>query len=216
MFWNRGAALSLSTGLAVLALAACSESITPPSTPSGLAVGDTPAPTPAPAFGKLVICKTGNTGGSFDVTRVAVNTSSGQVSGLNTQIAVNTCYEVANDQSPPDNGSVVTVDEDAAANTVQTVASCMSATSGAPLACTFTDGGSLFVNSQHGYVVVYNNQMTDTHQPPPTDPHQPPPPPPTDPHQPPPPPSDGHGTTNGTTNGNGHGNGKAEGNRHHG
>ena len=99
-------------GLAALGLAACAEGPISPDTPSSLAVGDKPAPTPTAAVGRIVICKTGNVAGSFDVTRVAIGASTGAVSGLNTAIAVNTCYEVANDQGGTGVGSSVTIDED--------------------------------------------------------------------------------------------------------
>ena len=165
---KRNVAVVLSTGLTALVLAACSESPISPVVPSGFAVGDTPTPTPVAELGKGVICKTGNAGGSFDVTRVAVGASNGTVSGLDSNIPAGTCLEVANDFSPDEVGSIVTVDEDPAANTVQTVVSCSQAGANVPpSACAFTDGGSLFVNSFHGYVIVYNNAFTPPPPPPP-------------------------------------------------
>jgi hypothetical protein len=163
---KRNVAILLSTGLCALVLAACSETPSAPEIPSGFAVGDTPAPTPVAVVGKVVICKTGNVGGSFDVSRVAAGTSSGTVSGLNSNIPNGTCLEVANDFAAAANGSMVTIDEDAAANTVQTVVSCSLAGVGGISACSFSDGGSLFLNSFHGYVIVYNNVFTPPPPPP--------------------------------------------------
>jgi len=164
---KRNAAILLSTGLCALVLAACSETPSSPGIPSGFAVGDTPAPTPVAEVGKIVVCKTGDVGGIFDVTRVAVGTSSGTVSGVGASIPVNTCLEVANDGSLADNGSNVTINERAAVDTVQTIASCsFVGISGIPESCSFSDGGELFVNAFHGFVIVYNNAFTPPEPPP--------------------------------------------------
>lgn len=151
---------------AVAFLAACSDSPTAPSaatraTKASFAVGDTPAPTPAPVLGSIVVCKTGDVGGSFDVTRTAVGASTGTVSGLNTLIATGTCYEVANDQGGDQVGSNVTIDEDAVSGVTQTVTSCtFLAAGGSPVPCApFTDGSTVFLNSFHAYVITYNNSQ---------------------------------------------------------
>jgi hypothetical protein len=157
---KRNVAILLSTGLCALVIAACSETPSSPRVPSGFAVGDTPAPTPVAVVGKIVVCKTGNAGGSFDVTRVAFNGGTGTVTGLDSNIPAGSCLEVAADNGAAGIGSNVTIDEDAAANTVQTVVSCTLAGLGGESPCSFSDGGTVFINSVHGYVIVYNNAFT--------------------------------------------------------
>lgn len=173
MHMNRKAALAMGAGMAAMMLAACSDSPMAPSASSvapkpSFAVGDTPAPTPAPVLGKIVVCKTGNAGGTFDVTRTATGASVGTVSGLGVSIPTGTCLEVANDFGGNGVGSNVTINEAPADNTVQTVASCkfMSAPSMVVSDCSFTDGGTLFLNSFHAYVIVYNNAFTEPPPPP--------------------------------------------------
>jgi hypothetical protein len=165
---KRNVAILLTTGLSALVLAACSETPSTPGIPSAFAVGATPAPTPVAVVGVMVICKTGNAAGSFDVTRTDFGGASGGTAiGLNANIPAASCLEVANDNGPAGIGSMVTVDEDAAANTVQTVVSCSQAgQAGPPVACAFSDGGTLFLNSFHGYVIVYNNAFTPPPPPP--------------------------------------------------
>lgn len=169
---NAKAAIALGATAILAALAACSDTATGPSkmtalsTPS-FATGDVVSPTPAPVLGKIYVCKAGNVGGSFDVTRVAVGASTGTTTGLNTNIATGTCVEVATDNGGDGIGSTVTIDEDAAANTVSTVTTCtFQSLGGQPQSCNFTDGGSVFLNSFHAYVITYTNTFTPPPPPP--------------------------------------------------
>ena len=185
---NRQTVLMATAGLGAAFLAACSDS---PMEPTASAVvpkanfvvgAVTATPAPEAVTGKLVVCKTGNAGGSFTFTRSTegpnivassyVGGAAASVSGVN--IAVNTCLEVANDDSPSGSGSHITVTEAPAANTVQTITACRfrgyaldGVTLNAPENCVYVNGGDLFLNHFHGYVVTYNNVFT------------PPPPPPT-------------------------------------
>ena len=167
MRMNRKAALSASAILGVAVLAACSDSPTAPTArtafiaKSSFAVGDLTNSTPQ--VGTIKVCKAGNVGGSFDVTRTAVGTSAGTVSGLNTLIATGECRIVALDDSPSDNGSNVTITEDAAANTVSAVTGCVFIGGEPPVVdgnpCAFNPGAR-FINHFHGYVVTYTNTFT--------------------------------------------------------
>jgi len=170
MRMNRMGALLLGAGM--ITMAACSDSPTSPATVKQMGIG---APSFAvgdltnntPQVGTVKVCKAGNAGGSFDVTRTAVGTSAGTVSGLNTLIATGECRIVALDDSPAENGSNVTITEDAAANTVSAVTGCVFIGGEPPVVdvnpCAFNPG-SRFINHFHGYVVTYTNTFT----PPPT------------------------------------------------
>lgn len=172
-------------GLGVAFLAACSDApmepmasaVVPRATFAVGAVTNTPAPEAAP--GKIIVCKTGNVGGSFTFTRTTegpnlvassyVGGAAASVSGVD--IAVNTCLEVANDDSPSGSGSHITVTEAPAANTVQTITACRfrgyaldGVTLNPPENCVYVNGGDLFLNHFHGFVITYNNVFT----PPPT------------------------------------------------
>jgi len=167
MRMNKQVALMASAGFGLAFLAACSDSPSAPQSrsafvpKSSFAVGDLTNSTPQ--VGVLKVCKAGNAGGSFDVTRVAVGASTGTVSGLNTLIATGECRIVALDDGPSGVGSDVTVVEDAAANTVSAVTGCVfiggepPVVDGAP--CAFNPAAR-FVNHFHGYVVTYTNTFT--------------------------------------------------------
>lgn len=149
----------------MLMLAACSESGTNPTTTEiqapSFAVGDTPTPPVTAAVGTLVVCKTGNVGGSFAITRQAVGASTGTTVASPATIATGTCLEVANDFGGDQVGSNVQVTEAAAANTVQTITACRFKGAASPeVDCTYTNGGNIFLNSFHGYVITYDNQFT--------------------------------------------------------
>jgi hypothetical protein len=165
MRMNRMTALA-GAGVAVAFLAACSDSPSAPQSrsafapKSSFAVGDLDNSTPE--LGKVKVCKAGNAGGSFDVTRVAVNGGVGTVSGLNTLIATGTCRLVAEDQGGDQVGSTVTIVEDAAANTVSAVTGCVFIGSPGgidPNPCDFA-AADRFLNQFHGYVVTYTNTFT--------------------------------------------------------
>ena len=175
MRMNRKAALAAGASLGIAFLAACSDSSTAPATnvmvpKSSFVVGAITNNTPE--LGKVKVCKAGNAGGSFDVTRVAVGASTGTVSGLNTLIATGTCVIVAEDAGASGIGSEVSISEDPAANTVSAVTGCVFIGGDPPgvvdpAPCAFNPA-SRFINSFHGYVVTYTNTFT------------PPPPPPGD------------------------------------
>jgi hypothetical protein len=154
---------------ALVGLAACAGESTSPSeflSPSSarFAVGATTDDTPQ--LGVIKVCKEGNAGGSFDVTRVAEGASTGTVSGLDTPIASGECVIVAEDNGGTGIGSTVTITEDPAANTVSSVTACTIITDpGAVTSPCAVDAASRFVNSFHGYVVTYTNTFT----PPPVD-----------------------------------------------
>jgi hypothetical protein len=174
MRMNRIAALTLGAGM--LTMAACSDSPTAPAKKSILvpktsfAVGDV-TNSVTPIVGKIFVCKTGNVGGSFTFTREDVGPEVDENAAVasNQTIANGTCLEVANDFSPSESGSNITVTEGAApANTVQSVESCtfvgkdLQGGDVGPEPCeTYTNGQTLFLNSFHGFVIVYNNVFTE-------------------------------------------------------
>jgi hypothetical protein len=174
MRMNPKVALMASAGLAVAFLAACSDSPTAvqprvqPMGPSLVVAGGT-LTTNTPEVGKVKVCKIGNAGGSFDVSRTAVNGGTGTVSGDNTLIDTGTCKIVAEDDGPNGVGSNVVVTEDAAANTVSSVTSCVFIGGEPPVIdanpCAFNPANR-FINHFHGYVVTYTNTFTP---PPPPD-----------------------------------------------
>ena len=182
MLMNRKVALAASASFGMAFLAACSDSPTAPSAnvsvpKSSFAVGDvTNTPAPEAVTGKIVVCKTGNAGGSFSFTRTTEGsevTGSSYVGTGPIDIAAGTCLEVANDDSPSGSGSHITVTEAPADNTVQTITACRfrgyaldGVTLNDPEDCVYTNGGDLFLNHFHGYVVTYNNEFTPP--PPPT------------------------------------------------
>src|SRR6476620_7446040 len=119
----RKTALAASAGLGLAALAACSDSATAPTRSafvpkSSFVVAGGTLTDNTPEVGKVKICKTGDVGGSFDVSRTAVGSPDiGTVSGANTLIDTGTCVLVAEDDSPHGVGSTGVISEDAAANT---------------------------------------------------------------------------------------------------
>jgi hypothetical protein len=160
------AQLAIAAG-AMVTLGACMDSATSPTSlapsRSGMssAVGDTPTPTPAAVEGVLVVCKAGNTGGSFAISRTAVGASTGTTVTSPASIPNGTCLEVANDFGPDGVGSNVTVTEAPAANTQQSVTGCRFKGAGSPEEnCVFANGGTVFLNSFHGYVITYTNHVT--------------------------------------------------------
>jgi hypothetical protein len=177
MRMNRKAALAAGASLGIAFLAACSDSPTAPaavvSTPS-FAIGDiTDGPAPEAAPGVVIVCKTGNVGGSFVFTRTTEGPNVDPASGVasNQTIATGKCLEVARDNSPSGSGSHITITEQAAPNTTFSITACRfrgyqldGVTLNPPEDCVYTNGGDLFVNHFHGYVITYNNVFT----PPPT------------------------------------------------
>ena len=131
--------------------------------------GDLPAPTeyePVPAsfaafavgdvtnntvvVGQVKVCKVGPNA-TFDVVRTA---GAGAVAGLGYAIAGGTCHVVAEDGTEA--GSMVTVTENPATNLVSITCGSESG------ACAFNNGGSLFVNQYHGFVLTFTNSTPQT------------------------------------------------------
>jgi hypothetical protein len=173
MRMNRKAALATGASLGIAFLAACSDSPTAPaavvSTPS-FAIGDiTDGPAPEAAPGVVIVCKTGNVGGSFVFTRTTEGPAADPNGGVasNQTIATGKCLEVARDNSPSGSGSHITVTEQSAANTTFSITACRfrgyaldGVTLNPPEDCTYTNGGDLFLNHFHGFVITYNNVFT--------------------------------------------------------
>jgi hypothetical protein len=136
-------------------------------------VGDVfDGPAPAAVVGKIILCKVGNIGGSFDFTE----TPEGPDQDPNGSIAADQslangkCLEVASDFSPDGSGNQVQIHELAAAdpaNTTQTIESCRfiskntNGTLNPEVDCeVYADNQKLFVNEFHGFVVTYRNTFT--------------------------------------------------------
>jgi hypothetical protein len=175
MRMNRKAALAAGASLAMAFLAACSESPTAPAAnvivpKTNFAIGDiTDGPAPEAAPGVIIVCKTGNVGGDFVFTRTtegpAVDPAGGVAS--NQTIATGKCLEVARDNSQSGSGSHITVTEQSAPNTTFSITACRfrgyaldGVTLNPPEDCTYVNGGDLFLNHFHGFVITYNNVFT--------------------------------------------------------
>jgi hypothetical protein len=176
MIMTRRTAFAAGAAVAVALLAACSDSPTAPvaspiALKPNLATGDVTNTIPVAVPGKLIVCKAGNANGTFTFTRTTEGTVVGSSIVTSPQtITTGTCLEVANDDSPSGNGSHITVTEQPAANTTFTI-DCrfrgynLEGTVIQPeVTCNpYTNGGDIFLNHFHGYVLVY----TDTFTPPP-------------------------------------------------
>ena len=170
----RRTALAVSAGLGLVALAACSDSPTAPAASPvalkpNLATGDVTNTIPVAVPGKIIVCKAGNVGGTFSFTRTTEGTVVGSSIVSSPQnIDAGECLEVANDDSPSGNGSHITVTEQAAANTTFTI-DCrfrgynLEGTVIQPeVSCNpYANGGDIFLNHFHGYVLVYTNTFTE-------------------------------------------------------
>jgi hypothetical protein len=157
--------VALASGaVAVLAvLAACSDAATGPSA-SKMPKPSFAVTVPAVTLGQITVCKDGNVGGTFSVTRADVGGAHAGVSPATTSsptIATGTCSVVAIDPSTVvDVGSNVTITENAAANTVSAVTGCrFLAAGGVETNCAF-GANPRFINSFHGYVITYTNTFT--------------------------------------------------------
>ena len=175
MRMNRKAALAAGASLGIAFLAACSDSPTAPAAnvtvpKANFAIGDiTNGPAPEATPGIIIVCKTGNVGGSFTFTRTTEGPAVDPAGGVaaNQTIATGKCLEVARDNSPSGSGSHIHITEAPAANTVQTITACRfrgyaldGVTLNPPENCTYVNGGDLFLNHFHGFVITYNNVFT--------------------------------------------------------
>lgn len=162
MRMNRKAALAAGASFGMAFLAACSDSpIAPaaakvnPAAPS-FAVGD--AATSTPVAGKLIVCKEGNIGGDFTVTRTA---GSGTFDDNGFSLAPGSCVVVAEDGSPQGSGSVFQVHETSAQNVTFTVTAASVEIGFPPTDLgTVSDGADFFINSIHGIRLTYTNTFT--------------------------------------------------------
>jgi hypothetical protein len=176
MRMNRKAALATGASLAVAFLAACSDSPTSPTAnvvvpKTNFAIGDiTNGPAPEAAPGVIIVCKTGNVGGSFVFTRTTEGPNVDPAGGVtsNQTIATGKCLEVARDNSPSGSGSHITITEQSAPNTTFSITACRfrgyaldGVTLNPPEDCVYTNGGDLFLNHFHGFVITYNNVFTE-------------------------------------------------------
>lgn len=158
MFRNRGAALFLSTGVAVLTLAACSESITPPGAPTGMAPGDAVTPPGAAVAGQIQVCKLGDVSGTVSVSGTPFGsggTGFTTVSGGSVELAPGECVELARDESPQGSGTNATVSEtspDADSVTVTCIDN-----GGNPC----NADAPLSLNIIHGYLITYTNHFEE-------------------------------------------------------
>jgi hypothetical protein len=177
MRMNRKSALAAGASLGMAFLAACSESPTAPAavvSKASFAIGDiTDGPAPEATPGVIIVCKTGNVGGDFAFTRTTEGSNVDPNGGVasNQTIATGKCLEVARDNSPSGNGSHITITEQSAPNVTFSITACRfrgyaldGVTLNPPEDCVYTNGGDLFINHFHGFVITYNNVFT----PPPT------------------------------------------------
>ena len=178
MRMNRMAALTLGAGL--FTMAACSDA--PTAAPSAAALPKTPSlvvgvpfdgPAPTAEVGKIVLCKVGNIGGSFDFTETPEGPAQDPNGAVANDMSLDAgkCVEVATDNSPDGSGNQVQIHElDAAdpANTTQEVVSCKfrsknpDGSTNPEVDCeVYADNQKLFLNAFHGFVVTYRNTFTE-------------------------------------------------------
>ena len=154
------------------ALAACSDGATAPSAAVRVPKVGFAVTVPAVTLGQITVCKDGNVGGTFSVSRADVGGAHGGVSPATTSsptIATGTCSVVAVDPSTiVEVGSNVTITENAAANTVSTITGCrFLAAGGVEQDCANFNANPRFINAYHGYVITYTNTFTPPPPPPP-------------------------------------------------
>jgi len=160
MRMNRKAALAAGASFGMAFLAACSDTPVAPAGPvasvPNFAVGDAATSTPVP--GKLIVCKAGNIGGDFTVTRTS---GSGSFDSDGLHLNPGQCVVVAEDGSPQGSGSVFRVHEVAAANVTYVVSGQAVEIGFPPTALVGpTDNQDFFINSIHGIRVTYTNTFT--------------------------------------------------------
>ena len=172
----RKTALGAGASMAVALLAACSDSpmgpasVTPNVGKPSFAIGDNPgAPGAAVAtFGKIIVCKTGNTSGSFNVSRQLINGGgTGDVVTSPYVVAAGTCRVVGEDNGPSGFGSDFTVTESPATNLTGITGSFIGREYPSNAIVTGnldspTNGATYTVNSIHGILLTFNNQVATT------------------------------------------------------
>jgi hypothetical protein len=160
MRMNRKAALAAGASFGMAFLAACSDSPVAPAAPvasvPNFAVGDAATTTPVP--GKLIVCKAGNTGGDFTVTR---SSGSGSFDSDGLHLNPGQCVVVAEDNSGQGSGSVFQVHETGAPNVTFSVTAASVEIGFPPTDLgTVSDGANFFINSIHGIRLTYQNTFT--------------------------------------------------------
>jgi len=166
---NPKGALMASAGFAVPFLVACSDSpMTPTSRSafvpkSSFALND--LTNDVAQVGILKICKLGNAGGTFVVTSTPGGSGTGNPTAQNPiTVASGECRVagIDNGDATTEKGDFFHVSENAAANTVGVLTSCIGI-GGAAIAC----NNQYFTNNVHGTVLTYTNTFTPPPPPPP-------------------------------------------------
>jgi len=169
MRMNRMAALTLSAGM--ITMAACSDSPTAPTAKAkqmGLGSSSFDVGTEVSAdvqLGKVIICKTGDVGGTFNLSNqlIVADAPSGDPTATQVTVAAGTCEIAYEDANPINgNGTRVTITEVPIDNTVQTLTACKFKAAGdvAETDCTLGTGDTRFINAYHGFTITYNNVST--------------------------------------------------------
>ncbi len=141
-----------------LGLVACQSeapsALNSPLMPVSFQIGD--ATGSMPELGKIKVCKSSssNVSGSFSFSRRAQGASTGSAL-TNATIDPSNCTVVAEDDGPNGVGSFVTITE-TSAGLVSVTGQRITAPGGIANE-SFTNGGTLFVNSFHGFTITYNN-----------------------------------------------------------
>ncbi|MEO6528584.1 MAG: hypothetical protein ABIP93_18345 [Gemmatimonadaceae bacterium] len=149
----------------VVGLAGCSaDGLTTPTSaapsPRGpsFAIGDVPS-SALPEVGKLKLCKSSssNVSGTFTIGRQALGGSVGTALTAAT-LAPGACVVVAEDVGLSGVGSMLTVTETSAGLTGVTAQ--LVGIDGIVTPAAFSNGGSVFINSFHGYSITFTNVVT--------------------------------------------------------
>jgi hypothetical protein len=162
------------TAASLVGLAACAGESTAPTSfaaPSSARFALGASTNSTPELGKLKVCKSSssNVAGEFAISRANVGPSSTGTAVTSANVVPGDCVIVAEDLSPSGSGSNVTIDETSAGfqsvSAMRIDALFTGGTQTGPE--TFADGGTLFVNQFHGFVVTYVNNVQTPPPPPP-------------------------------------------------
>lgn len=114
-----------------------------------------------PNYSEIEVCKSAssNVKGTFTVSRVAVGASTGTVVGSPFDLNPGQCRIVAVDNGGDQVGSNVTLTETSTADTQSVSALLINNVNGQDVVSPvpFTNGGTVFVNSFHGYLITFTN-----------------------------------------------------------
>jgi hypothetical protein len=140
-------------------LTACSSETSPTAplsaTRPSFAIGDVPT-SATPEIGKLKLCKSSssNVSGTFTIAREALGGSVGTALTAAT-LAPGKCVVASEDASLSGAGSSLTITETSAGLTG--VAAQLVGTDGVVKPEAFSNGGTVFINSFHGYTITFTN-----------------------------------------------------------